>query len=306
MTPQDFLEKFLPAYDRGAIHTLHELRRRIFEETMQIVRKGSYTANDGQVVSLPDPAEMMNDSRLYSSVEHAKIPELPENTIVEVRDSDSLLAGKQLLDEGYHPAVLNFANRRTAGGGVRRGAGAQEENIFRRSDLAFSLYQFHPDGIDFGIPQRKEQYPMDRTTGGAYSPDVTVFRGTEMEGYPLLPTPYRLSVITVAAMNRPELKTQYQIADHLVEPVMEKMRTIFRIGLKHGHDSLVLGAWGCGAFKNPPQHIAKLFHQVMEEEEFRNRYRKIVFAVIDRRNIDIGHSRIGNFLPFQEEFCSNK
>ena len=105
-------------------------------------------------------------------------------------DSDSLLAGKRLIDEGYHPAVLNFANRQTAGGGVLHGSGAQEENMFRRSDLAFSLYQFHPNGIDFEIPQREERYPMDRTTGGAYSPDVTVFRGTEIEGYPLLQMPY--------------------------------------------------------------------------------------------------------------------
>ena len=45
------------------------------------------------------------------------------------------------------------------------------------------------------------------------------------------------------------------------------MRTIFRIGLLHHHDSLVLGAFGCGAFRNPPAHIARLFHEVMEEEE---------------------------------------
>ena len=109
---------------------------------------------------------------------------------------------------------------------------------------------------------------MDPATGGAYSPDVTVFRGSETDGYPLLKTPYHLGIVTVAAMNRPELKDHYRIADHLVEPVKEKMRTIFRIALKHGHDSMVLGAWGCGAFKNPPQHIAKLFHQVMEEQEF--------------------------------------
>ena len=302
MRPREFLEKFIPAYDRGDMETLHELRRRVFEETMEIVGRGSYVADDGRAVSLPDPADMMKNSRLYRAVEPAEAPELPEKTVVEVRDSDSLLAGEKLVAEGYRPAVLNFANRYTAGGGVRRGSGAQEENIFRRSDLARSLYQFHPDGIDYAIPQREERYPMDCTTGGAYSPDVTVFRGAETDGYPLLPQPYRLGIVTVAALNRPELKDQYRIADHLVETVMEKMRTIFRIALKHGHDAFVLGAWGCGAFKNPPQHIAKLFHRVMEEDEFRNRFRKIVFAVVDRRKLEIGPAKVGNFLPFQEEF----
>ncbi|MBR0459791.1 MAG: TIGR02452 family protein [Victivallales bacterium] len=302
MTPQEFLKRFVPAYAQGDIDALHQLRRRIFEETIKIALHGSYTVGDGTVVTLPDSDVMMKDSRMYTSIEHMKIPEQPQKTIVKVCDSDSLLAGKKLLDEGYHPAVLNFANRQTAGGGVLYGAGAQEENIFRRSTLALSLYQFHPDGIEFGISQRAERYPMDRTTGGAYSPLVTVFRGAEMEGYPLLDSPYHLGIVTVAAMNRPELKNPQQIVDWLVEPIKEKMRTIFRIARKHGHDALVLGAWGCGAFKNPPQHIAKLFHQVMEEDEFCNRFRKIVFAIVDRRILEIGPSKIGNLLPFQEEF----
>ena len=302
MTPQKFLKKFIPADDRGDIETLHEIRRSVFEDTIQIVKNGVYIAENGSQISLQDPVAMMTNSKMYQSVEKANLPELPQPTIIEVLDSDSLLAGKKLIDDGYHPAVLNFANRQTAGGGVLYGAGAQEENMFRRSNLAFSLYQFHPDGIDFNIPQREERYPMDRTTGGAYSPDVTVFRGTEIEGYPLLQTPYQLGIVTVAAMNRPELKNPYQIADYLVEPIKEKIRTIFRIALHHGHDAIVLGAWGCGAFKNPPQHIAKLFHQVMDEEEFCNRFKKIVFAIIDRKNIDFRHSKVGNFLPFLEEF----
>lgn len=302
MTPQDFLKKFIPAYDHGDVGTLHKIRRKIFDDTIQIVKNGVYTTENGTQVSLPDPGAMMANSKMYQAVEKANLPECLQQTVIEVWDSDSLLAGKKLIDEGYHPVVLNFANRQIAGGGVLCGAGAQEENMFRRSNLAFSLYQFHSNGIDFDIPQREERYPMDRTTGGAYTPDVTVFRGTEIEGYPLLQTPYQLGIVTVAAMNRPELKNLYQIADHLVEPIKEKIRTIFRIALNHGHEAIVLGAWGCGAFKNPPQHIAKLFHQVIDEAEFCNRFKKIVFAIMDRKNIDISHAKVGNILPFQEEF----
>ena len=303
LTPEQFLEKFTPAFEYGNINILHQLRQKIFEETMQIVQNGNYIAENGNCISLPDPSSMMKNSKMYRFIENVNVPDLSTKTIVEVLDSDSLLAGKKLIEEGFHPAVLNFANRQIAGGGVLYGAGAQEENIFRRSDLAFSLYQFHSHGIDFGIPQRQERYPMNCTTGGAYTPSVTIFRGTELEGYPLLAEPYRLGIVTVAAMNRPELKNPYQIADHLVEPTKEKIRTIFRIALYHGHDAIVLGAWGCGAFRNPPQHIAKLFHQVMDENEFCNKFRKIVFAIIDRRNIDFSHSKVGNFLPFQEEFA---
>lgn len=88
-------------------------------------------------------------------------------------------------------------------------------------------------------------------------------------------SPERLSFISVAGMNRPERKDATHIADDLIEGTKNKMRTILRIGLRHGHDSLVLGAFGCGAYRNPPSHIATLFHEVFEEPEFKNKYRLI-------------------------------
>ena len=82
-----------------------------------------------------------------------------------------------------------------------------------------------------------------------------------------------------------------------------EMRTILRIGLRHGHDSLVLGALGCGAFCNPPSHIARLFHEVFEEPEFKNKYRLISFAILDDHNAHRSHNPEGNYLPFVKEFC---
>ena len=83
---------------------------------------------------------------------------------------------------------------------------------------------------------------------------------------------------------------------------LDKMRTIFRIGALHGHDSLVLSAMGCGAFANPPAHIAKLFHQVIDEEEFQNAFRLIDFAILDGYKTGLRHNPEGNLLPFQREF----
>ncbi len=50
----------------------------------------------------------------------------------------------------------------------------------------------------------------------------------------------------------------------------EMIRTILRIGLSNGHDALILGAMGCEAFRNPPSHVAKLFHEVIIEPEFKD------------------------------------
>ena len=104
-------------------------------------------------------------------------------------------------------------------------------------------------------------------------------------------------------MNRPDLTAEGMIADHHVEPIKNKIRTIFRIGLAHGHDSLVLGALGCGAFRNPPRHVARLFYEVMDELEFKNKYRRIVFAILDDHNAHQSHNPEGNYKPFADEFA---
>ena len=198
--------------------------------------------------------------------------------------------------------LLNMASRRNPGGGVTTGAGAQEETLFRRTNLFRSLYQFAPYAGQYGIKPSHHQYPLDRNFGGVYTPDAIYFRESEQKGYALLEEPVSLSFITVAGMNRPDLTDDGYIADHHVELIKNKIRTIFRMGLVHGHDSLVLGALGCGAFRNPPRHVARLFHEVMEEPEFKNKYRRIVFAILDDHNAHQRHNPEGNFRPFVEEF----
>ena len=113
-----------------------------------------------------------------------------------------------------------------------------------------------------------------------------------------------MSFIAVAGINRPALESRERIEPELKEPIKNKIRTIFRIGLLHGHDSLVLGALGCGAFRNPPSHIAKLFHEVMEEPEFKNKYRILLFAILDDHNAKLKHNPDENYLPFVREFAN--
>lgn len=283
----------------------HEARRAarlsIYHETMAVCKRGFYETS-GRKVMLPDPTPMMKSSMLYRDPGCVSVPERKIPTIVEVTSEDTFEAGRRLQKEGYwNPAVLNFANRQTPGGGVLKGRGAQEESLFRRSNLFLSLYQFSDQGVALGIPQRLERYPMDRNTGGAYTPNVTVFRGPESAGCPFLPDPYQLSVITVAALNRPPLQHSGRLADCMVPVTLLRMRSIFRIALLHGHDTLVLGAWGCGAFRNPPRHMAELFHLELNSPEFRNRFAKVVFAIHDGPSA--GHPfKPSNLEAFRQEF----
>ena len=286
-----------------AIFLLRNMRANVFKHSVFLVQQGYYYDQKQSKVSFPDSKIMIGATRFYDKlVTTFHIPTINSNTIIKVVNLDCLLAAEKLLKEGYHPAVLNMASRQNPGGGVQTGAGAQEENLFRRTNLFQSLFQFVPYAEKYGVRKSRLQYPLDRNYGGIYTPNATVFRGTEQMGYPLLDNPFQMSFIAVAGINRPALASPEKIAPDLVEPVKDKMRTIFRIGLLHHHDSLVLGALGCGAFRNPPAHIARLFHEVMEEEEFKNKYKLLVFAILDDHNARLKHNPDGNFLPFVREF----
>ena len=271
---------------------------------MEIVNQGHYVTENGTDYIFPVDSDMMRNTVFYVQEIHlSETPQSDTPTVVEVQNIDCLYAGAQLKEQGYNPAVLNMASRRNPGGGVVTGAGAQEETLFRRTNLFRSLYQFAPYAERYGIKQSHYQYPLDRNFGGVYTPDAIYFRDSEQKGYALLDNPVSLSFISVAGMNRPDLTADGIIAAHHVEPIKNKIRTIFRIGLAHGHDSLVLGALGCGAFRNPPRHVARLFHEVMDELEFKNKYRRIVFAILDDHNARQSHNPEGNFKPFADEFA---
>ena len=280
-----------------------ELRAEIFQQTIGIVNSGGYVLN-GKDIAV-DKTEIAAKTQFFDTPIF-----LPENnhwhgTKFSVIEADCLEVAELLLKAGFTPCVLNMASRRNPGGGVLNGSGAQEENLFRRSNLFASLYQFADYAAQYGIVKHEKQYPLDPNFGGIYSPDVTVFRSSESSGYALLDVPFQTSVVSVAALNNPEWKAingRLRIVPNLIEPTKEKMRTILRIATKYNHTVLVLSAFGCGAFGNPPEHIALLFKEVFAETEFKGRFSLVVFAIISDHNNNRAHNPNGNFEPFREVF----
>lgn len=243
------------------------------------------------------------ESELYKS--EARLNSHPSSayeTKLSVVNADCLVVGKKMQDEGLNPAVLNMASAYRPGGGVLNGVRAQEECIFRRTNLFMSLYKYDrhmynlviAPNIDeftkgvYDLDFIKQGYPMDENFGGIYSADVTVFKDVN---YEWLCDVYETSFISVAAMNVNRALRQGEkvlidgkLSDYAISITKNKIRTIYRIGILHGHDSLVLGAWGCGAFGNPPEQMVQLFVDVLNEAEFRGRYKDIRFAIIEDHN----------------------
>ena len=286
------------------------LLTKVFMHNLDIFRDGAYRTESDQVVTLPVSGAFVEQSEMFSApIENDTIGVCPQlYHFVKVINQDCILATRDLVEQGFNPAVLNMASLYHPGGGVLQGSSAQEEELCRRSTLAISLYQFSLPGGRYGdladmvrVKRRAERYPMDNTYGGIYSPDITFFRATKDEGYALLDEPFRAAVISVASLNY-NPKHGHNTLDNgnipeADKPILkEKIRTILRIGALKGHNSLVLGALGCGAFCTPPAQMARLFHEVLDEPEFQGRFSKIVFAIIDSPSSN-------NFKPFRKEFA---
>lgn len=150
-----------------------------------------------------------------------------------------------------------------------------------------------------------DTYPIPDASGGIYAPRLTIFRSSEATGYYLLDHPCQMHMITVAAYAYPRLSRingLLRLQDSMIEPAKEKIRAILRIGKAEGHDSLIMSAFGCGAFANPPEHMAELFRDVFAEAEFQDSFRLVVFAIINDHNTMKEHNPEGNLLPFPRVF----
>ena len=187
-------------------------------------------------------------------------------TRVQVCNETTLQASHRLVQSGLRPLALNFANGAHPGGGFLSGARAQEEVLCRSSALYCTLvddpmYEYHrrrprPDSSDWAI----------------YSPDVPVFRsddGAELD------RPWVLSFLTSAAPYAPAIG-QPESGDLL----QKRIHRVLAIAAAYGHEALVLGAWGCGAFANDPYRTAIDFREALEIN-FLGHFSDVVFAVTD-------------------------
>lgn len=187
-------------------------------------------------------------------------------TRVQVCNETTLVASRRLLDAGVTPLALNFANGIHPGGGFLTGARAQEEVLCRSSALFQTLV-----GDAMYAAHRQRPRP-DSTDWAIYSPDVPVFRTDAGEA---LEAPWPLSFITCAAPYAPAIG-QPEAGDLLAT----RIQRVLAIANAYGRRTLVLGAWGCGAFANDPERTARDFRTALEGE-FEGVFTDVVFAITD-------------------------
>ena len=194
--------------------------------------------------------------------------------------------------------VHNFASATNPGGGVVNGSSAQEEALCRCSTLYVNLNVREMwDG--FYTPHREAHDPL-HNDDIIYTPDVVVFKSDAAYPRTLPEAEWRkLDVITCAApnlrerpsnrMNAGEADVRVEISAADLQALHERrLRRILDVAAVNGADAIVLGAFGCGAFRNDPQVVAAAAKKVVAE--YRHAFRAIEFAVYcrpgDTRNYD--------------------
>lgn len=263
---EGWLAEFRKASEDRDREELHRVREKVFRNTQEIVTNGGYVINGKEIRILDPPQSIMFRRRIALG----QVAKPVQGRTIKVLNEDCLATAARLADK--NPLVLNMANRNNPGGGVEYGAGAQEECLFRSSNYYRALYPL------------RCFYPMDRDFGGTYSPDVTVFRGLESEGYPLLEKPFQVSFAAVAALNRPELTADGDYTQSCRRGMKNKIRTILNIAARYSHRVLILSAFGCGAFRNPPLLVAELFKETLGEPEYSGRFSEIYFSIKQDHN----------------------
>lgn len=198
-------------------------------------------------------------------------------TQVEVANMTTIQAARELLQQepSVPVAVLNFASAKNPGGGFLNGALAQEESLALNSALYACL-------------ENDPMYDYHRSLKGGiysdwciYSPQVPVIRNEEEWDRHFLENPWYFNVLTCPCLNQGTAKLKNPDLEKRLE---KRMRRMLSVLAGHHPGNVVLGAWGCGVFKNDPRMIASLFAKmIMQDRRFINRWPRVIFAVLDEQ-----------------------
>ena len=204
---------------------------------------------------------------------------LRRSTAIAVTGESTIEALIRLAGQPGHVACLNFASARNPGGGFLGGAQAQEESLARSS----ALYPCQLTHEDHYIRNRRQKSLLYLDLA-LWSPLVPFFRDDDGAW---LAAPVLASVITCAAPNAGALGRTTSV-EELEATLVRRGRFVLAIARHHAVETLVLGAWGAGVFKNDPVMVARIFKRLLADE-FAGVFERVVFAVIGTVETSANH-----------------
>ncbi|HEX8034459.1 MAG TPA: TIGR02452 family protein [Ktedonobacterales bacterium] len=253
--------------------------------TLDALEQGHYFAPDSRTVDLTALlSACLSGTQLYNPDDLVHLrqqvltqPGRQQSTTFAVVNETTLQGCARLAASQQYEriGVLNFASAKNPGGGFLSGARAQEESLARSSALYLSQRQC-PEYYAFHRAQDTCLY-SDRMI---YSPACPVFR--DDAGH-WLAQPYVVDIITSPAPNAGAvLRNEPANRQHIVLVLTERASKVLALAASRQCDALVLGAWGCGVFRNDPSTVASIFYDYLRPLGlYAQRFRHILFSIYD-------------------------
>ena len=246
-------------------------------------------------------------TKLYEADEYPALPTISreQNSVICVSPGKTFQTAMRLHEE--HPdqkiAVLNFASATNPGGGVLSGSSAQEESLCRCSTLYPSLNRPWLWARYYEVNRAAKN--VLHTDACIYSPKVVICKTDESIPKRLnLEAFVTVDVITCAAPNLRKMPGNYHnpemgqpvivTPEELYEIHLKRARHILHVAAANSVDAIVLGAFGCGAFSNDPNVVARAYHTAVED--YKDRFSEIEFAIYCR------DYETENYKVFRNEF----
>lgn len=254
-----------------------EKRKQIAEENLKIMKIGYYKKYD----ILQDVATSTMDAKFYSEevLDEIVLKQTSiegDKNIVTVTQND-VVKELMTLKEKYPTekiAVLNCASARNAGGGFLNGSLSQEEALAYASTM-FGVLKDRKDFYKNPKHLRNGLYSHSMI----YAPNVVFIRDENH----VLVEPYLVDMIVSTAVNLGDLKEK-GLAEEVKQAnqvMRERIERIVALAKENKVEVLVLGAFGCGVFKNNPYVVSNIFKEVLNMPAYRSAFKEVVFPIYD-------------------------
>ena len=208
---------------------------------------------------------LINDTKVYSNL--SPLADSDKKSDIAILNGGTLEVSN-LLSKYYKVAALNFADGKKPGGWPEEGCLTQEENICRCSNMYEALISDKCNKKYYQVNRNNDRDGLCTDTV-IYLPNVTIFKDDRV--YRELESPFKYDIITCPA---PSCHLYPNEALFIYDRRIEQ---IVLSAIKNNVECLVLGAWGCGAFRQDKILIARSFIAILNM--YSGYFKSIVFAM---------------------------
>ena len=221
-------------------------------------------------------------STIYNTIESThktNIYVVNDDVIECTLQLNHILKNQQTNNKQTNILVLNLASHKHYGGGVASGAMAQEEELFRKTD-----YYFH-DGEHL-YPLKNNEYTSVKNVSIVKYKNYDRIQPNEI---------IQIDCLAISAICQPKLIDDENLSKNDYRLTEAKIENIFLHAIKNNNKNLILGALGCGVFRNPPEDIIKIYNTYLTK--YHMYFDNIIFSVYSLRdnNHALFHAGIKRF-----------